>query len=91
MSWTNKECGECRFFSRAQMNLPSGTCHAVPPVPIMVGMMKNPVSGQPVPLVRAHWPDVADTTTACGAFKERADLSAIDLSRLAEMPAEGEG
>ena len=91
MSWMDKECGDCEAFRRARMNSSAGTCHKGRPVPIMVGMTKDPISGKPIPLVRSFWADVADTTHACGEFEQRTGLAAIDMSRLAQMPVEGEG
>lgn len=77
----NESCGACRFFVRAEVGQPRGACRARPPVPMMVGVAKHPLSQQSVPQVLTFWPEVADMLW-CGDFTRLPVGAAIDLSKL---------
>ena len=87
-------CGNCQFFRRAAPNQPLGVCRARPPVPMLVGMLKHPVTQEPVPRNDSFWPQVPDTEW-CGAHQERPRMSKnapeIDLGKLDITELEGRG
>lgn len=87
---TVDECGSCRFFRRIQVGQPGGVCRARPPVPMVTGMIKHPVTGEMLPHVNTYWPQIPDSEW-CGGFERRPYGVAIDLSKLdaAEMGGEG--
>lgn len=80
---SHRSCGNCQYFRRIEPKHPGGVCRARPPIPVMVGMAKHPVSGQPVAVINTYWPEIPDVEW-CGAHELRADiaLQSIDLSRL---------
>lgn len=84
-----KECGGCEFF-RKMAGRKTGTCHAAPPVPIMVGMGHNPVNNEPIPVILTYWPELG-VNDFCGSFvPSRGTLSKIDLTKLADVNVEGQ-
>lgn len=86
----DENCGSCRFFRRQTIGQPLGVCRARPPVPMMIGMNKHPVSGEMLPVINTYWPQVPDTEW-CGGFERKAFGKNIDLSKLEPAELEGTG
>ena len=78
-----EECGTCRYFRRAQIGQPLGVCRARPPVPVMAGMVKHPVTGEAFPQVKTYWPEIPDSEW-CGTYIRKpfgvADLEQMDAA-----------
>ena len=75
-----ENCGSCRFFKRVP-NMRGGLCRSRAPVPILIGMAKDPITGNVFPQVNTFWPQIPDTEW-CGSYDHGIDVSAIDISKL---------
>ena len=77
-----EECGSCRFFRRNEIGQPRGVCRSLPPVPLMSGMAKHPVSGELFPVIKTYWPEIPDTEW-CGGYVRKVytplDLESAEL------------
>lgn len=82
-----EECGTCRFFRRAQIGQQGGVCRARPPVPLMLGMLKHPVTGEMFPAVKTYWPEIPDTEW-CGGYTRKA-FGKVDLEKLDAAELDG--
>lgn len=85
----DETCGRCRFFVRGTPGQAGGACRGRPPVPMMAGMVKHPISGEVVPRVLTFWPEVLDTLW-CGDFVRKPLGASVDLSKLAVEELEGQ-
>lgn len=81
-----RQCGTCSFFRKIQGRA-SGTCHANPPIPVMVGMGQNPVTQQPTPVILTYWPELG-AHDFCGHYAIA--VTSIDMTKLADVVVEGE-
>ena len=81
------DCGSCRFFRRAEIGMPGGVCRRVPPVPVMAGMLKHPITQELFPAVKTYWPEIPDTEW-CGEYVQR-PFSQVDLEKLDEADLKG--
>ena len=66
-----------------------GVCRQHPPVPLIVGAVKHPTTGNPQPVTDSFWPQVPDSEW-CGQWERTIDLSR-DLNVAALESAETEG
>lgn len=85
-----ESCGSCRFFRRLTVGMPNGVCRPRPPVPMVVGIIKHPTTGEMFPKVNTYWPEVPDSEW-CGYYERKAFGAGIDLSKLAVEELEGTG
>ena len=73
-------CGSCVHWHQTPsdpMNLAAprtGLCRAVPPVPVVTGVMPT-VDGGMQPQAQALYPLTLANSLGCGMFKERANLT----------------
>ena len=82
-------CGDCAHFERHAINNPGGTCHGVPPTPILVGMRQDPVTQAPVPIINTYPPQITDMYW-CGSAKARVDVRSLSAASLEQAVVEGE-
>ena len=61
-----KCCFNCRHYVANQKNR-SGHCRRLPPIPIMIGLRKNPISGNQTADIRNIWPTMP-CDSWCGEF-----------------------
>ena len=80
---TPEECGSCRYFRRNDIGQPMGVCRSRPPIPVMTGMLKHPISGEICPSIKTFWPELPDSEW-CGGYMRR-PVEVVDLKELAEM------
>lgn len=79
-------CANCNAYQAHDDR--QGLCLANPPVPLVVGMTMNKITGEQLPLIRAFWPSVA-AGNGCRSHQPAVELSKIDLSRLGNLQVEG--
>lgn len=84
----SEECGSCRYFRRISVGHPQGVCRARPPTPMMITIAKNPVTGDPFPVINTYWPEVPDVEW-CGDYTRKPMGAAIDLEKMDRAEAEG--
>jgi hypothetical protein len=82
----NKTCSNCDAYLVGDKD--SGHCRARPPVPMVMGVRQNPISGQQEPVIHALFP-VMNAKSWCREHQLKMDLSKIDMSRLATLPVDG--
>ena len=78
------ECRLCRhWFAHPKMPKGVGQCRANPPVPLVVGVMQHPVTGQPQPVINGFFPETP-ADSFCGRCESKLELplGAIDLAKL---------
>jgi hypothetical protein len=65
LSDTAVMCGTCRHFFRYVVGQVEGACHARPPVPMITGMNRHPITNAPIPIVNGFWAPTVESET-CG-------------------------
>jgi hypothetical protein len=55
---------------------------------MMITIAKNPVTGDPFPVINTYWPEVPDTEW-CGDYTRKAFGAANDLEKMDRTEAEG--
>lgn len=84
-----ENCGSCKFFRRAEMGNPMGVCRERPPVPMLIGAAKHPITQQQTPVCNTFWPQIPDTEW-CGHWMIRTAVGTeIDISKLDLAALEG--
>ena len=66
-------CGMCTGFVRNSPNSAYGACAAMPPRPLLVNMVADPITGQQRPIVDGYRPPVGKDTIRCRDLFQQID------------------
>ena len=77
-----ENCGNCRCFRRHQVGEPNGVCRYNPPVPLIDGALKHPITHIVTPKVNGYW---APTTDAEWCYQHVPGEAALSHAPLATV------